>query len=369
MSDKLGFGCMRFPATGFGERNVDLEQVKKMFDVFMQAGYNYYDTAYMYHSGNSERIVKAALVDRYPRESFTITDKLPMMMLTNPKQMEVVFEEQLQKVGVEYFDYYWLHALNTGEYNKVQKWDAFGFINQKKAEGKIKHIGFSFHDTAEVLEKILIEHPEVEFVQLQINYLDWEDPNVQSRKCYEVATKYNKKVIVMEPVKGGKLAELPQSCIDILNKIDEKATPATWALRFVASLPNVYKVLSGMSNLEQVVDNTTNMINFKQLDERSLNLLATVAKILKGRKQIPCTACRYCQDGCQKKVAIPEYFRLYNKKEDFDKEELIKKYNEIVLSGRGKASECIKCGACERVCPQHIQIRNNLDEIVKFFEK
>lgn len=368
MNKKLGFGCMRLPAKGILDSSIDLEQVKAMFDIFLSKGFTYFDTAYMYHGGKSEVAIREALVKRYPRDSYTITDKLPLMMLVSKGQMEKTFNTQLERLGVDYIDYYWIHALNQHEYSKAQKWDAFGFIKNLKDEGKVRHIGFSFHDKADVLDKILTEHPEVEYVQLQLNYLDWEDENVESRKCYEVATKHNKSVIVMEPVKGGKLASLPSDCEQMLKKLDNSMSIASWAIRYVASLPNVFMVLSGMSNLEQAKDNISYMQDFKPLNDREIKVIETVSKILRGREQIPCTSCRYCHEGCPKDIAIPEYFNLYNKKDDVPKEELVKEYNKIVESGRGKASDCIKCGHCETMCPQHIKIRDNLDIIADFFE-
>lgn len=246
-SKKLGFGCMRLPVNGIKTKVnpiVDIKEFKMMIDTFMERGFNYFDTAYVYHLGKSEEALKEALIKRYPRESFTITDKLPMFMIFTKNQMEKIFTEQLKRLGTQYIDYYWLHALNAAEFKKVKKLEAYEFIVQKQKEGKIKHIGFSFHDTADVLEEIIKTYPEMEFVQLQINYLDWEDEKIQSKKCYEVCKRYGKKVIVMEPVKGGALANIPKNAEKILKTANPDMSIASWAIRYVASLENVIMVLS-----------------------------------------------------------------------------------------------------------------------------
>ena len=362
---KLGFGCMRLPVNGNLKRTinskVNVDEFKKMVDLFMSRGFNYFDTAYIYHLGKSEEALNEALVKRYSRDSFTITDKLPMFMIFTKAQMEKIFNEQLKRLGVDYIDYYWLHALNHGEFNKAKKLEAYNFIIQKKKEGKIKHIGFSFHDTTDVLEKIIKEFPEMEYVQLQINYLDWEDKKVQSRKCYEICEKYNKKVIVMEPVKGGTLANVPKEAEKILKTAEPEMSIASWAIRYVASLENVVMVLSGMSNMEQTDDNTNYMMDFKPLTDKERKLISVVTNIIKGKKQIQCTACRYCQEGCPANIAIPEYFSLCNRKDEI--ENLQEEYEKIIKDGAGKASDCIKCGKCEEACPQHLPIRNLLENI------
>lgn len=365
---KLGFGCMRLPVIDGDQSRIDIEEFKKMVDLFQSRGFTYYDTAYVYHGGKSEEAVREAVVKRYPRSSFTVTTKMPMMKVEKKEDLERFFNEQLERLGVDYIDYYWLHALNANRYELVQKLKAFEFIAQKKAEGKIKHIGFSFHDSPAVLEKILCEHPEVEYVQLQINYIDWDSPTVCGRECYEIATRHKKPVIVMEPIKGGTLARVPQPVADIFKKHNPDASVASWAVRYTASLSNVLTVLSGMSNMEQVDDNTAYMCDFKPLDDRETEIVAQVTDYIRSNVLIACTECRYCVDGCPKKISIPDYFALYNKHKLSDgQSNAPAQYAEHGARG-GKPSECVKCGLCEKVCPQHLQIRNYLNDVAKTFE-
>ncbi|MCI2068464.1 MAG: aldo/keto reductase [Bacilli bacterium] len=367
---KLGFGCMRLPLLNKDDQtSIDLEQFKKMVDIFMKRGFTYYDTAYVYHNGRSEGALKEALVKRYPREAFTITDKMPMFIVNKEEDLERIFNEQLTRLGVDHFDYYWLHALNRTQYVKVQKMKAFEFIAQKKKEGKTVHIGFSFHDTPEVLKQILDDHPEVEYVQLQLNYLDWEDTDVRAKECYDVAVQHGKKVIVMEPVRGGKLATLPEESAEVLKKLDPQASPASWAIRYAASKEEVIMVLSGMSNIAQVEDNTSYMEDFKPLNEEEDKALYKAKELLKPYLSILCTACHYCTPGCPKKIAIPEYFEILSENQWNGRKKSQEAYQKLVDSGKGKASACIKCGQCEKACPQHLQIRKLLTEVVEKIEK
>ena len=368
---KLGFGMMRLPLLNEEDKkSIDKKTVCQMVDTFMERGFTYFDTAYMYHEYESERAMKDVLVTRKDRDSYTLASKLPVMQLKEKEDMERIFNEQREKCGVEYFDYYLLHALDAEHYKNVKRLDCFGFAMQKKAEGKVKHVGFSFHDSAEVLDQILTEHPEAEFVQLQLNYLDWEDAKVQSRKCYETAVKHGKKVVVMEPVKGGTLAKLPKKAEDVLKALHPDWSAASWAIRFVASLENVMVVLSGMSTPEQMDDNTAYMKEFEPLTEKEKQvLLGEVVDSIHEAAKIPCTACRYCVEGCPMNIAIPEYFALYNDEiTDKGNPEHAKRYAELTKE-HGKASDCVECGQCEGACPQHLPAITWLKKAAEVFER
>ena len=368
---KLGFGTMHLPLLNAeDQKSIDLEQFNKMVDVFMKRGFTYFDTAYPYHDGASETAVREAVVKRYPRDSFVLADKMPLYLIHSAEDYPRIFEEQLEKCGVEYFDYYLLHNLGRDGYPIVQDTDGFGFIRKLKEEGKAKQIGFSFHDDAETLQMILNDHPEVDFVQLQINYLDWEGAVAQSGKCYEVAKKHGKKVTVMEPVKGGTLARLPadaQALFDAFyQKEAVKPSEASLAIRYVASLSEVQVVLSGMSDTTQLDDNTSYMMDFKPLSKEEYALTEKITEILKKTIKVPCTSCRYCMEVCPMNINIPGYFGLLNLYAVTGKKTNMY-YNRYSLN-HGKASECLHCGLCEGNCPQHIAIRDTLEEFAALYE-
>ncbi|MBQ9961089.1 MAG: aldo/keto reductase [Firmicutes bacterium] len=368
---KLGFGLMRLPHTDpDNEGTIDYELLKKMVDTFMERGFNYFDTAWMYNRNKSEGAVKEVLTSRYPRESFILTTKLPNYKLKSLEDRDKIFETQLERTGAGYFDYYFLHDINQQSLVNFEKYDCFTWIKELKAQGKVRHIGFSFHESAELLDKVLTEHPEFEVVQLQINYLDWEDAGVQSRACYEVAKKHGKPVFVMEPVKGGSLANVPPKAEELLRGLDPSMSIPSWAIRFAASLDNVALVLSGMSNIEQLLDNTDYMADFKPLTEPEVAVLFEVAKVINDDIAIPCTGCAYCIVDCPMNIPIPKYFTLYNA----DQHEIKKSwtaqsiYYDSLAEHHGKASACIECGNCEKMCPQRLHIRELLKDVAKQFE-
>lgn len=369
---KLGFGTMRLPLLDPNdESSVDLAQTEQMVDYFLARGFSYFDTAWMYCGGKSEEIVGKALVSRHPRDSFTLTTKLPAYMLKTEEDRERVFAEQLRRTGAGYFDYYWLHDVNSHSIQTFDRLHCWDFIRGKREAGLVRHIGFSFHDGPELLEKILREHPEMEYVQLQLNYLDWDSLGVQSRACYEVAARYGKPVIVMEPVKGGTLARVPAELERLFRAREPQMSVPSWAIRFAASQENVMVVLSGMSDMAQMRDNTSYMQDFKALDAEEMALMRQAAEIINRDIAIPCTGCAYCTVNCPQHIAIPKYFSLYNADMQESKEKgwtpQGSYYDNLTLRF-GKAGDCIRCGQCEAMCPQHLPIRDWLQTVAAHFE-
>ena len=364
---KLGFGLMRLPMI---DEDVDLEQMKEMVDLFLAKGFTYFDTAYGYGNGKSELAAKAAIVDRYPRESYQLATKLPAWTAASEKESKDMFYTSLERTGAGYFDFYLLHNVGQARTDIFDKYNIWEHVVGLKEQGLVRHVGFSYHDKADRLDKILTEHPEMEFVQLQINYADWESDSIQSRKNYEVALKHNKPIVIMEPVKGGVLANPAASVRSIFEETGASASLASWAIRFAASLDNVITVLSGMSNLEQMRDNLSFMEDFKPLGSGEREVVEKARRALSEIPSIPCTSCEYCVDGCPQNIKIPSVFEAVNRKMVFDDLEGAKfSYNLAQkLGGSAKASDCIACGHCEDVCPQQIPIIDTLKDAVAMLE-
>ena len=361
----LGFGCMRLPMDG---DKIDIEQFKKMVDVFMANGFNYFDTAHIYHDGESEKAIREAVSSRYSRESFILTDKFTTNCFNKQEDIRPLFEQQLKDSGVDYFDFYLMHSQDAAIYEKFRRCNAYETALEMQKEGKFRHFGISFHDKAEVLEQILKDYPQIEAVQIQFNYLDYGDPAVDSRRVYEVCEKYGKAVIVMEPVKGGNLVNLPEKAQGILDSLNSGMSNASYAIRFAASFPNMFMVLSGMSDLAQINDNMSYMKDFKPLDEKEMQAVNDVRKAFSEINLIPCTACHYCTSGCPMNISIPELFSCYNHKVNFHDWNQDYYYAQITRDG-GKPSECIECGQCEGICPQHLEIIRLLKDVSGEFEK
>lgn len=361
---KLGFGLMRLPLFESGE--IDMEKTNQMVDAFLAKGFTYVDTAFGYLGGRSEVAAGKAVVARHPRESFQLATKLPPWELKEPADMERVFKTQMERTGAGYFDYYLLHNLNSGNIDHMEKLGAWEFVKQKKAAGLVRHIGFSFHDTAERLDALLTQHPETEFVQLQINYADWEDDKVQSRLCYEVARRHGKPVIIMEPVKGGSLATLSGSAVEPLLAARPDDSVASWAMRYAGSMEGIITILSGMSTMEQVLDNCKTMQDFEPLDDTDRKTLDEVLRRLAMTPTIPCTTCNYCTEKCPQNIPIPSILGVENRRRVFTNPD--KGQYAFVTKDKGRASDCIACGICEGRCPQHIEIISLLAEAVQTFE-
>ena len=371
MLKQLGFGCMRLPLLDKDDQtSFDTETLNKLVDTFLERGFTYFDTALTYHGFKSEEAIREALVKRHNRDEFTLATKLPPRMLKSVEDQDRIFNEQLENCGVEFFDYFLLHNIGVSAYQQACKYDTFGFALKKKEEGKIKNLGISFHDTPELLDEILTAHPELDFVQLQINYIDWENPGIQSRRCYEVARKHNKSIVVMEPCKGGNLASVPEKAEELMKAYNPEASIASWAIRFAASQEGVMMVLSGMNTTEQVLDNTSYMADFKPLNEEEYRIINQVIDIINENTLIPCTTCRYCVEGCPQNIAIPDYFALYNSAKRAVTDNISSQfvYYMNLNSNHGKASDCIDCKQCEKACPQHLKITEYLKDVAVEFE-
>ena len=369
----LGFGMMRLPLKDENDQtSIDIEQVNKMVDVFMENGFNVFDTAFVYHEGVGEPAFKKAVVERYPRESYKISTKLPLFVITEESQLEPLFAKQLENCGVDYFDYYMLHNVSGFTENAWKNVDLYSFIQKKKEEGFVKHIGISTHGNAEFLEEILFEHPELEFVLLQINYLDWQDEGIESKKCLEVARKYGKKVMVMEPYKGGFLADVPEDAEKLMKDCNPDRSVVSWAMRFVANLDDVCVVLTGASNLDQLESNIQEFKNADPLNDDELEIIDEVSQIINSNITVDCTKCRYCVDTCPEDIDIAKIFDLYNKHKMLEKDDWTQFGNAYLnyskLDSVGIASDCSECESCIEECPQQINIPEVLKDVAETFE-
>ena len=357
---KLGFGLMRLPKNPDG--SIDIPQVCRMADAFLAAGGTYFDTAYVYDDGRSEAAFKAAVVDRYPREAYTIATKLcAWLQCHDEASAKQQFYTSLERTGAGYFDYYLMHAMQRNNYRKYDEYHIWDFLAEQKRKGLVKHMGFSFHGDPDLLEALLTAHPEVDFVQLQINYADWDNPGVAARRNWEICRAHGKPVTVMEPVKGGVLADPIPAVRDILHAANPDASCASWAIRYVAGKENILTVLSGMSNLAQMEDNLSFMKDFHPLSAEEEAVIAQAQLALNADRSIPCTACHYCVKGCPAGIPIPEIFTVVNRRKGSPQFRTIREYNNVT-QGKGRAGDCVQCGQCERACPQHLPIRQLLKD-------
>ena len=357
---KLGFGLMRLPKLADG--SIDIEQTKVMADMFLEAGGTYFDTAYVYDNGASEEAFKKAVVERYPRESFTIATKLNVRAAKDEESAKQEFFTSLERTGAGYFDYYLLHALMPNNYKLYEEYGIWDFVKEQRDKGLIKHWGFSFHASPQILEEVLEAHPDIDFFQIQLNYADWDSPSVQSGELYRIARKYNKPLVIMEPVKGGGLAVPPKKVQELFKAADPDASFASWALRYAASLDGILSVLSGMSNIEQMKDNLSFMKDFRPLSEKEKEIIEQARSIIKDELLIPCTACHYCTDGCPMNIPIPEIFKLANDNMLQRKAPPARGGYAKITRDKGKASDCVQCGQCEAACPQQLKIISLLEE-------
>ena len=361
----FGFGCMRLPMK---DGEVDTEEFSRMVDAFLEAGFNYFDTAHGYLDGKSETALRACLTSRYPRERYVLTDKLSSHFFNSQEEIRPLFHRQLEACGVEYFDFYLMHAQNKDVFEKYKRCRAYETALELREEGKVRHVGLSFHDKAQVLDQILTEYPQMEAVQIQLNYVDFDDPSVESRKCLEVCRAHGKPAIIMEPVKGGSLVNLPQEAQWVFDAL-KGGSYASYAIRFAAGQEGVSMVLSGMGNMDMMRDNVGFMKDFKPLDDREREAVEKVCTIFRSKGLIPCTACRYCTERCPKGIDIPALFACMNRRRVFNEWNSIYYYQDVLTAKGTRASDCLKCGRCEEICPQHLKIRDLLAQVAEEFEK
>ncbi len=367
---KLGFGLMRLPVLpGGGQKDVDFDRVQEMVDLFMSRGFSWFDTAYVYHEGHSAEVVNRCLLPKYPRDSFQVVDKIPLWNIRSYEDYWPILETELERTGLEYLDVLFLHGIGTQQFQLLEDTRGFDFLKDAKAKGLTKHIGFSYHSPAADLDRLLDKHPEVEVVQLQLNYLDWESPEVQSHACYEVCRRHGVAVTVMEPVKGGSLGDPHPDVAAIFREADPRASVGSWAVRFAASLEGVVTVLSGMSTLEQVEDNTKTLLDFRPLSGEERKVISRAVAKFNDIPLIPCTGCRYCAPDCPQKINIPGIISALNDYTKYQNAAGLRRRYGMTVGGGGKAGDCVSCRSCEEHCPQHLQITRYLRRAAELFEK
>ena len=366
---KLGFGLMRLPTLpGGSQKDIDFDTVQKMVDLYMSRGFSYFDTAYVYHEGHSEEVIKKCLVPNYPRESFQVVDKIPLWNIKSKEDLEAILHTELERTGLEYLDILFLHGIGAQQFDMLEQVGAWDWLKSVKERGLAKHIGFSYHSPAEPLDDLLDKHPEVEVVQLQINYVDWDSEEVQSRLCWEACRRHNVAVTIMEPIKGGSLADPHPNVKEIFKKANPDASLASWALRFAASLDGIITVLSGMSTLEQVEENTRTMADFKPITKEERAVITNAVRAFNEIPLIPCTGCRYCVDDCPQKINIPGILSLLNDYTKYHNAQGLKRSYGMMTGAGGKASSCIGCRSCENHCPQHLPITKHLRKAAEILE-